>query len=104
MLLHLGRALVGPVASFALKAELLTNVFRYIASLIFYEERKMKENSEHGLTENSPSFNDLDEDKRAAFNMNWDFSHIRMIDKQSFLMTSLGCSRNARYKSMLAKA
>ena len=104
MLVYVGRAMVGPVAAFALKAELLTSAFRYTASLIFFEERRRKDNSEHGLTDNSTSLNDLDEEKRAAANMNWDFNHIKLIDKQGCLMTTLGCNRRTRYKSMLAKS
>ena len=36
--------------------------------------------------------------------MNWDFANMASIEGQGFFATQLGCGRNRRFKSMMAKA
>ena len=60
MLGLIGGALIGPLAAFSLKAELLTQAFRYTASLVNAENREKKLNPEKKNRKKVPSVSDLD--------------------------------------------
>jgi len=70
--LHIiGGFIVGPVAGFSLKAQLLHSVFRHVASLRTSE----------------PQVKDLEENERVERDLTWDFANLKIIPKRDFFRT-----------------
>ena len=103
MLFLIGKLLISPIAAFALKAELLSQAFRFTLSLNYKEKRLKKQQS---LTDaSSVRLASKDEAaEKAEANLRWDFKNLSRIEKEGGIVTCMGCNRRARYKSMLAKA
>ena len=99
----IGYALVLPVTSFQLKAELLSQVFRFTESKRFAEKRKddpLYDSSTYQPTA-PENYTDM---QHLANNMQWDFQKMANIPRRMCLATFFGCNRKSRYKKMLEKS
>ena len=104
MLMPIGGSLIGPLAAFSLKAELLTKAFRFTASLLNAQKRQKKQKSNKQYQNEVPSVSELEGNKKTAAKMQWEFKHVKRILKHGYLLTSFGCNRRTRFKQMLAKS
>ena len=72
MLKLLGSYLIGPIGAFALRAELLTSVFRFTASLV-YKERRLQQfktgGIRNGSTLQAKILGDVEADEKTAAHM-----------------------------------
>ena len=87
MLKLLGFFAVMPFANFKLKVTVLTSAFRFVASMARTEDLSAE-----------------DENKKIQSQMCWDFANMASIKGQGFFATQLGCGRDRKFKSMMAKA
>ena len=104
MLGLIGGSLLGPFTAFSLKAQVLTQAFRFTASLVNAEQREKLKRLYKYETEDVPPISQLEGEAKTIANLKWDFDHAELIARQNFLSTILGCNKKTRFKSMMAKA
>ena len=90
MLGLLGGSLIGPIAAFKLKAELLTRAFRFTPSLANAEKEANKLHSREPDDDPLSQSSKLVGEERAKAHMKWDFANSNIIKKHGFIMTMLG--------------
>ena len=75
----IAQILLGPLTTFSYKSELLTQIFRYTASLTFSEKRGKRNIDQAANTDEVPPISELEGDELAAAHMKWDFKHAKPI-------------------------
>ena len=104
----IGLLTITPFGTFARKAMLLSEIFRFTESKRFADKRAKKGDLATSQQSRSSvvSIKDEKELKRKELqeNMQWDFAHAAYIPRESFFRAYLGKPRVERYTKMLNKA